>query len=471
MSARISTDGLVGWAWLGAASAALVSGSLLANPALPGGGTTTSKQDQNAFSMPASNLGFEGRLEFSSGNSFFRNPWVVAPATTIARDGLGPLFNTNGCQNCHIKDGRGHVAEVGDDNAVSMLVRISIPATSGEQREFERLHGTIPEPNYGGQIQDQAIPGVAPEARVRVSYSYQQVSLADGSQRELRRPELVVDQLGYGPMHPDTLFSLRVAPAMIGLGLLESISETDIMALADPQDSNNDGIRGIANLVWDIQSQDFQLGRFGWKSGQPSLRQQNAAAFNGDIGITSAWFASDDCSAAQADCLNAASGGAAEVSENILDLVEFYTQHLAVPKRRNLDEPQVSEGDALFSQLSCDSCHVRKFVTAKREDRPALSEQTIYPYTDLLLHDMGEGLSDGRPEYLASGQHWRTPPLWGIGLQPVVNGHSELLHDGRARNVEEAIFWHGGEAQASRDSYMALSQAQREALLAFVNSL
>ena len=439
--------------------------------AKPGGATTTSKQDHNAFSMPASNLDFEGRLNFSTGNSFFRNPWVAAPATTHARDGLGPVFNTNGCQNCHIKDGRGHAAKVGDDNAVSMLVRISIPAVTDEQKQLEAQNGVVPEPIYGGQIQDQAVPGVAPEARVRFSYTAKAVTFADGSVVELRVPELIVDQLGYGEMHPDTLFSPRVAPGMIGLGLLESISEQDILARQDPEDEDGDGIRGIANRVWDAQAQDFAVGRFGWKAGQPNLMQQNAGAFNGDIGITSALFPKDHCTDAQVDCLKAPHGGEPEISDKLLGFVEFYTQHLAVPARRNLDGAAVAQGDQLFSQLACDSCHVREFTTAKREDRPALSEQRFAPFTDMLLHDMGEGLADGRPEYLASGQHWRTPPLWGIGLNQVVLGHTELLHDGRARNVEEAILWHGGEAEQAQQAYLQLNKHERAALVAFVNSL
>ncbi|MEE1674163.1 di-heme oxidoredictase family protein [Agarivorans aestuarii] len=454
--------------------AVAASSLVFANPKKPGGDTTTTRIDANAFSLPAANLDFEGRLNFSTGNSFFRNPWVVAPATTIARDGLGPLFNTNGCQNCHLKDGRGHPAPVGASNAVSMLVRISIPAVTKEQQAVEAQNGVVPEPTYGGQIQDQAIAGVAPEARVRFAYSDKTFSFADGSSIVLRDPELIVDQLGYGDMHPDTLFSPRIATPMIGLGLLESISAEDILANADSEDSNNDGIRGVANQVWDVQQQAFNLGRFGWKAGQPNLMQQNAAAFNGDIGITSLMFTKDHCTATQPDCLSATSGvdpDGSEVSDKLLGFVEFYTRHLAVPKRRINDAEQVELGDKLFSQVNCDSCHKRSFTTAKREELPALSEQVIYPYTDMLLHDMGPELADGRGEFLANGQQWRTPPLWGVGLTETVVGHSQLLHDGRARNVTEAIVWHGGEAEPAKQAFANLSKAQRDALVAFVNSL
>lgn len=460
--------------WLIGLVLTALSSSLSANPNKPGGATTTSRIDENAFSLPAANLGFEGRLNFSTGNSFFRNPWVVAPATTVARDGLGPLFNTNGCQNCHLKDGRGHPAKQGDDNAVSMLVRISIPAVSKQQKAIEAKQGVVPEPTYGGQIQDQAIAGITPEARVRFSYKDKPFHFADGTQVMLREPSLIVDQLGYGPMHPDTLFSPRIAQPMIGLGLLESISEQAILANVDAEDSNADGIRGIANRVWDQQQQTFALGRFGWKAGQPNLMQQNAAAFNGDIGITSLLFSQDHCSDKQTACREATSGvdpDGSEVSNKLLGFVEFYTRHLAVPKRRNVDDPQVQQGDKLFAELNCDSCHQRHFVTTKRPELPALSEQHIYPYTDMLLHDMGPELTDGRSEYLASGQHWRTAPLWGIGLTKVVNGHTQYLHDGRARNVTEAILWHGGEAEAAKQGFAQLSESERKALVAFVNSL
>ncbi|RKF12837.1 thiol oxidoreductase [Alginatibacterium sediminis] len=448
-----------------------ISVTAIAQPQLAGGATTTVQQDHNAFSQPASNLDFSGRLEFSTGNSFFRNPWVAAPATTIARDGLGPLFNTNSCQSCHIKDGRGRAAAVGSSNAVSMLVRVSVPATNAEQEQQQLKLGPLPEPNYGGQIQDQSLSGHHSEARVRIEYGTKSVDLNGSAPAKLRVPKLVVDQLGYQDMHPETLFSVRVAPPMIGLGLLESIAEEDILKNTDPLDNNKDGISGQANWVWDAKTQQHSLGRFGWKAGQPNLNQQNAAAFSGDLGLTTSMFGSDDCRTSQTNCISAVNGGTPEVSDKILAMVEFYTQHLAVPMRRDVDSQSVMQGEKLFTQANCVACHQPSFVTQKREDRPALSEQVIYPYTDLLLHDMGDDLSDNRPEFAASGNQWRTPPLWGIGLTQSVNGHSELLHDGRARNVEEAILWHGGEAAPSQQFFRELEPKQRQQLVDFVNSL
>ncbi|WP_341663292.1 di-heme oxidoredictase family protein [Vibrio sp.] len=436
-----------------------------------GGATSVAKEGANAFSLPAANLPLAKRLDFSVGNSFFRNPWIQAPATTDARDGLGPLFNTNGCQNCHIKDGRGHPPEKDDIHAVSMLVRLSIPAMSAEQKKTFIKDGIVPEPTYGGQLQDFALQDQVAEGQIRITYKEVPIRFTDGTEITLRKPELKIDQLGYGNMHPDTQFSARVAPPMIGLGLLESISEQTLLAWADESDDDKDGISGKINKVWDVEKNQFAIGRFGWKSGQPTLMQQNAAAFNGDVGLTSRLFPHENCTSKQALCAELPNGGEPEVSDNILDFVEFYTQHLAVPVRRNMDKPNVKLGQSLFVKAGCDSCHKSQVTTSVREDLPALSNQMIHPYTDLLLHDMGEGLADNRPEYLANGKEWRTAPLWGIGYTKEVNGHTYFLHDGRARNLMEAVLWHGGEAESSKQTVLTFNQKQRDALIAFLNSL
>ncbi|MCS3466447.1 CxxC motif-containing protein (DUF1111 family) [Pseudomonas sp. JUb42] len=442
--------------------------------ALSGGRTTVNKQDQNAFSLPSANLSPTRRLDFSVGNSFFRSPWVIAPSTTTARDGLGPLFNTNACQNCHIKDGRGHPPENGADNAVSMLVRLSIPDDPA-QAELIKRTGVLPEPSYGVQLQDMAIPGVAPEGRVRVEYDYLRVAFRDGTQIELREPTLQITQLGYGPMHPETRASARIAPPMIGLGLLEAIPNRAILDNADPDDQDGDGISGRANWVWDDALQKVVLGRFGWKAGQPTLNQQNVHAFAGDMGLTTSLNRNDDCTPVQTDCRNAPNGngpnGEPEVSDNILRLVLFYSRNLAVPARRNVGDAEVLKGKNLFYQAGCQGCHVAQYTTRADAAEPELANQTIRPYTDLLLHDMGAELADNRSEFQASGREWRTPPLWGIGLTQAVSGHTQFLHDGRARNLMEAIIWHGGEAQAAQRQVLAFDAQQRQALLAFLNSL
>lgn len=449
----------------------LISTSALAYDVKSGGDTSVKKDGANAYSLPSGNLPMTKRLDFSVGNSFFRNPWVQAPASTDARDGLGPLFNTNGCQNCHIKDGRGHPPEANDTHAVSMLVRLSIPAMTPEQKKAYIKDGVIPEPTYGGQLQDFALQDQTPEGQIKITYTDVPVKFTDGTEVVLRKPKLEITDLGYGDMHPDTQFSARVAPPMIGLGLLESIPDATLEAWADEQDKNADGISGKTNRVWDVQTNDFAIGRFGWKAGQPTLMQQNAAAFNGDVGLTSRLFPNENCTSRQSLCADLPNGGQPEVSDKILNFVEFYSQHLAVPIRRNVNDDQVVLGQKLFASAGCESCHKTNVKTAKREGLPALSEQTIHPYTDMLLHDMGEGLADHRPEYLASGTEWRTPPLWGIGYTQEVNGHTYFLHDGRARNLMEAVLWHGGEAEAAKSKVLTFNQKERDALIAFLNSL
>ncbi|WP_256574028.1 di-heme oxidoredictase family protein [Pseudomonas sp. NFACC24-1] len=439
-----------------------------------GGAATVRKSDQNAFSLPSANLPPSRRVDFSVGNSFFRSPWVIAPSTTTARDGLGPLFNTNACQNCHIKDGRGHPPAPDAASAVSMLVRLSIPDAPPYAKVIEQL-GVVPEPVYGGQLQDMSVPGVAPEGKVRVDYSPVPVRFKDGTVVELRKPNLQITQLAYGPMHPDTRFSARVAPPMIGLGLLEAIPDEAILANAKAQARENNGIAGRPNQVWDDAQQKTVLGRFGWKAGQPNLNQQNVHAFSGDMGLTTSLRPFDDCTETQVDCKRAPSGngpdGEPEVSDNILRLVLFYSRNLAVPARRDVNSPQVLAGKNLFFQAGCQSCHTPKYTTAANAAEPELANQVIRPYSDLLLHDMGEGLADNRSEFKAGGRDWRTPPLWGIGLTETVNGHTQFLHDGRARNLLEAVLWHGGEAQAAQRQVLAFNAEQRAALLAFLNSL
>lgn len=435
--------------------------ALASNPELAGGQATVFNTGRNAYSLPSANMPLMEQLNFSVGNSFFRNPWVIAPATTDARDGLGPLMNTNACQSCHIKDGRGHAPASHDDIAVSYLVRMSIATKAGPR----------PEPNYGQQLQDFANPGVVPEARIQIDYEPVLFRYKDGDTLELRRPKIRLDQLAYGALHPQVQLSARIASPMIGLGLLEAIPAQHIMANEDPQDQDKDGISGKANQVLDLVTSQQALGRFGWKAGQPSVRQQNAAAFNGDLGITSLLFPKDDCTSSQQDCLSAANGGEPELTQTILDAVTFYAKNLAVPARRNVQAAQVQQGEALFSKIGCAQCHQPSWKTGQDQDMPWLSSQTIYPYTDLLLHDMGEDLADHRPEAQANGLEWRTPPLWGIGLAKVVHQDAGFLHDGRAQTIEEAIVWHGGEASQSTSAFSQLSRQERQALLAFLQSL
>ncbi|HEY8379559.1 MAG TPA: di-heme oxidoredictase family protein, partial [Nannocystis sp.] len=275
----------------------------------------------------------------------------------------------------------------------------------------------------------------------------------------------------FGPLPPDLLISPRVAPAMIGLGLLAGIPEADIVAREDPDDADGDGISGRANRVWDVAAGRLALGRFGWKAGQPDVAQQTAAAFLGDMGLTTSLFPRENCPEGQLACAAAPTGGSPEVEDDTFGDVVYYASTLAVPARRDPDDPEVLRGKQIFHDVGCAACHVPRHRTAADAAIAEVRDQTIWPYTDLLLHDMGEALADGRPEYLADGREWRTPPLWGLGLVEVVSGHTEFLHDGRARSLLEAVLWHGGEAEPAREAVRALPRADRDALVAFLNSL
>jgi CxxC motif-containing protein (DUF1111 family) len=432
---------------------------------LAGGELTVADTTRNAFGHPAPGLSREDGLLFFVGNSFFNQNWVTAPASTTARDGVGPLFNARSCAGCHLRDGRGSPpAPPGEPPALGLLVRLSVPG--------EGPHGApLPEPAYGEQLQDQAILGVPPEGALVVSYAEIAGRFADGEPYSLRAPAYSLGGLAYGRHDPALLLSPRVANQIIGLGLLEALPEAEILALADPDDADGDGISGRANYVWDVASGQLALGRFGWKANQPSLAQQTAAAFNGDMGISTPLFAGQNCADGQRACLEAPDGGQPEIAPDDFAKVVLYTSTLGVPARRNWDDAQVLAGRRLFREIGCASCHTPQRQTGVHPRFDALSNQTIWPYTDLLLHDMGPGLADGRPDFLASGSEWRTPPLWGIGLIPTVNGHSFYLHDGRARSLIEAVLWHGGEAEAARQRVLTLSKAERAALIAFLESL
>lgn len=430
--------------------------------AFSGGATTVFDVSQNAFGFQAANLEGENSLFFFTGNSLFNQNWVTAPATTTARDGLGPFFNARACSGCHFKDGRGRAPEFNGELNHGLLLRLSIP---GIQANGENL----PDPIYGGQLQDQSILALETEGGFLVNYQETAVSYPDGASRNLRKPTYLLTDLIYGDIDGNVQLSPRVANQMIGLGLLEAIPESTLIDLSDETDADGDGISGKPNYVWDVQSQSQKIGRFGWKANQPNIRQQVAAAFAGDIGITSSLFPEENCPVG-VDCNDFPNGGIPEIDNENLDKVILYSSTLAVPGRRDVDDQDILEGKALFNRVNCAACHQPKLETGPHPI-PALANQTIRPYTDMLLHDMGEGLADNVPDFNATGTEWRTPPLWGIGLIETVNGHTNLLHDGRARTIEEAILWHGGEAAASKESFMDLPSKDRTLVINFIKSL
>lgn len=422
-----------------------------------GGGQTVFVNGSGAYSQPFPGLAGTKDFNHEVGDMAFEATFVSAPAPK--HSGLGPIFNSVSCVSCHIGDGRGKAPNPGEQ-LTSLLFRISIPG-------HDPHGGPLDVPNFGGQFQQRAVFGAQPEGTVNISYSYQTYNFGDGSSYELRTPTYTVEN-SYLPLPAGMMLSPRVAPPVFGLGLLEAIPDASILANEDVNDANGDGISGKANYVWNIIEKKKTIGKFGWKAGSPSLIQQTAAAYLQDMGITTFIFPQESSyGQAQYDNLN----DDVELSDSLLYAVTFYLKTLAVPGRRDVTNEVVKRGKDLFTQAKCAACHTPKHRTGVNVAFKEVSNQLIFPYTDLLLHDMGDGLADNRPDFLASGSEWRTPPLWGIGLTEIVNGHSTFLHDGRARTLTEAIMWHGGEANWSRQFFSNLSLADRNALIKFLKSL
>lgn len=434
-----------------------------------GAATSMSPSARAPFSDPVIGLTADQKLDFRLGEALFEKLWVQGPASTISSDGLGPLYNARACSACHLNNGRGYPPAHPDDATPGLVLRLSQIGADGK---------THPDPQYGFQIQDHATSGQIAEGSLAVTYALQVTHFADGTKIGLQVPTYTVVNPSSGPIDDSTLTSPRVAPPMIGLGLLEAIPETDILKNADPDDADNDGISGRPNRVWSREFDQWMLGRFGHKAGNPTIRQQTAEAAHGDIGLSSTLFPAHygDCTPKQTDCRAARNGNSAqqdnqELGDTALDLMAFYAANLAVPVRIMAQVPQVLRGKSLFHDAGCAACHTPAFVTHRLPDDPARSFQLIWPYSDLLLHDMGDGLADHRPEGQASGREWRTAPLWGLGSTERVGGRKGFLHDGRARSVLEAIMWHGGEATAAREKVRLLDVEDRAALIAFLESL
>ncbi|MEL6413996.1 MAG: di-heme oxidoredictase family protein [Pseudomonadota bacterium] len=446
---------------------------------LSAGATTHTSGDRLAFSLPTTNISFEAREDFHLGEALFDKLWVSSPSSTLASDGLGPLFNARSCAACHINGGRGHPPAAYENDHTSFVVRLARgPASDDEKASLRELHRLVlPDEVYGAQLQDRAVHGLNREGSVKVSYIETPFTFPDGTVTMLRRPNYTVTSLAYGEIGSSTTISPRIAPPMIGLGLIDAIHQSDILSLADPYDVDGDGISGKPSLVRN-EGGEIDLGRFGWKAEQPDLKSQTASAFAFDIGISTTRFPlhRGDCTPLQLSCAARPTGvqhrlGDVEAPDPILDLVTFYSANIAVPARRDVSSSTVLEGKRHFYTAGCVACHTPKFVTSRDASQPEHRFQLIWPYSDLLLHDMGEGLADGQQVGVATGREWRTPPLWGIGLTKTVGGKAFYLHDGRARTLTEAILWHGGEAKASRDAFAALAAEERASVIRFLESL
>jgi len=417
---------------------------------------------REAYSRINPNSTPEQLSEAFRGRSLFRQSWVIAPAKDIETTGLGPLYNQLSCLSCHAKNGRGQPPETPQQAMRSMLVRLSLPGQDPHG-------GPLPHPVYGTQLNEQGVPGVPGEGLVSVDYREHSITLADGETIALRTPLYRFADLQYGPLPADIHFSPRVGPPVFGLGLLEAVPEQTILQLAEK--GKRQGVHGHPNVIWDDERQCAVIGRFGLKANVATLKQQIAGAFIGDMGITSPLHPEENCTAAQTACKQTLSARQPELDYAQLKAVLLYLRLLQVPARRNLGDPIVQKGEQLFRAIGCTACHTPLLTTGEFLELPILSGQTIHPYTDLLVHDMGEDLADGRPDFQANGREWRTPPLWGIGLIQRINEHSYFLHDGRARNLTEAVLWHGGEALSSRQGFAHLPTEERLAVIRFLESL
>lgn len=431
------------------------------------GDLTHFKFGTDGFAEEAPNLPWKLSKMFDDGDGHFERPFRMAEENSIGSnaDGLGPLYNAFSCETCHEADGR----TVPDTTLGSLLIRLSVP---GEDKHG----GAKPHPLYGGQFAQLSTKDVPAEGNVAITYEEIEGSYGDGEKYSLRKPTYHFNNLGYGPLGDDFMFSPRTAPGVYGSGLLDAIADDTILAMADEEDQDGDGISGKANIVWDMNNQRIAVGKFGWKAEQASLLNQIADAAHNDMGAGNPIVPGDNCTDAQTACKDAMSGGDSpsqphEFTRQQLEDMEVYLAFLGVPARGHLDDPKVLRGEALFRKGKCATCHKSNLITSSDHPLKRLRNQKISPYTDLLLHDMGEGLADNRPSFRANGQEWRTSPLWGIGFVETVNGHTNFLHDGRARGFEEAILWHGGEAEESKEFFRNLPKDDREALVAFLKSL
>jgi len=457
------------------------SGPDVSGRELPAGSFSNDDAASSAYLHPVATLDAKQAELFALGHKMFNNRWAFFWFEN-AEFGRGPTSNAQSCATCHFNNGRGippgteaamrrgadgavrdHHITVPYEPAPNAVIRISLKGN-------DQRGGPRPHPDYGDQLQIFGVKGIVPaEGQFSVEWRERIATLPDGEQVPLRSPVVRITNLAYSPLGEDAMIGMRLAPPLVGLGLLEAIPEESITALAKRESIA--GIRGKVNRVWDESQGATVLGRFGLKANHGSLREQIAAAFLNDIGLSSPVYLEQNCPPVQASCKEQMVAGKPEITMRRLEATELYIRALTVPVRRRIDDPQVKHGETLFAQAYCAVCHVPELKSGPNQGLSQIIDQTIHPYTDLLLHDMGEELADGRPDFLAGGKEWRTPPLWAIGLSETVNGANAFLHDGRARNFTEAILWHGGEAQISRELFSTFSREDRMALIAFLGSL
>lgn len=454
----------------------------VASEFFPAGSASVSALPFPSFIRPVKNLPEKDRPNYYAGKALATQPWIKAPTVTDARDGLGPLYNARSCLTCHKNGGRGGLPNGTDLIVSNPVVKLSLPGSDPKT-------GAIPEPTYGDQFQTQSVSlahqlkqleiesnsnALKAEGELSLQWNTMVFEYPDGNRTELRKPSIHFNTLHYGDLHADARIEIRNAPPIHGLGLIELIKQSDISALADPNDKNNDGISGRVNTVWSVSLQKNLPGRFGLKSNKATLIDVTAHAFVNDIGITNTLFPNQPCSSVQTQCHLMPNGNdenGVEINNALLKLTNYFVQNIGVPERNSKHAKNYAEGKSLFFEVGCNSCHQPNYTTSSSTLLPHLSNLNIWPYSDFLLHDMGAGLQSERTDFEASESEWRTPPLWGIGFTEAVNGNKTFLHDGRARNIEEAILWHGGEAMHVKNRFAQLALSKRKKLITFVESL
>lgn len=377
----------------------------------------------------------------SKGRELFTAKWTPAPGSRPLLDGLGPLTITSACSNCHFVSGRTPSLEANGDVGLGLLFRLGDSLGNHD-------------PYYGGQLQTAATIGSS-EGHVSWKFDANKKPIFTLTTYQME----LTEGIHLGP---------RLSPQLVGIGLLDLVSEQDILSREDEFDSNNDGISGRAH--WRTVNGKKVLGRFGWKAMQPSLEHQSAGAFQQDMGLTTSINPSEPCTPLQTNCADQPNGGEPEVSDSSLFAINDFLTLLSVPARRIDNQETFDQGANIFADIGCAQCHQPTLTTADSSQYPLLANQLIYPYTDLLLHDMGEELSDYVKEGDANPREWRTPPLWSLGLIEKVEG-SRFLHDGRAATLEEAIIWHGGEAMNAKDNFNSLSINDKKILLNFLRAI
>lgn len=428
------------------------------------GETFSNNKDKSILLKSAKKLSDEEYDKFILGRSFFTIPWVEAPSATTARDGLGPLFNANTCVSCHPKNGRGTLHNKNNSLSRALVVRASIPSSKTIKHEtLQAKIGFVPEPIYGAQISINGTQEVPFEAKPRIEFEEIEVKFPDGEVDTILKPTYSLESLNYGELHKNAVLSFRIAPSLHGLGLLEQISNEDILANVDEEDKNNDGISGRANFVYSNLTKKLELGKYTWKASTATIIEQVATAAHNDMGLTTPLIQEENCTKSQKACNEAPKARhKIDITQERLEAMSYYIKNLKAYKPKETKEHK--EGLKIFKSISCNKCHITSFKTKKGLE--------ISPFTDLLLHDMGEGLADGRVEFQANGSEWRTAPLWGLALhKKITKKEPRLLHDGRARDYQEAILWHGGEALSSKKAYMNLDKKQREKLIEFLKGL